>query len=129
MKRFLISVFFLFLVSFIGCYNIQPLLIDYDTMSVSGGLSCFDLSTNKGVLLVNNTTTNIHIKIYQSYSGRLGGIIRNMPPGESFLFPVPYLANGSINVVVVVNIRNMVKTRSFYFSASSSKKIYVYDIR
>jgi len=86
MKRFLISVFFLFLVSFIGCYNIQPLLIDYDKMSISGGLSCFDLSTNKGVLLVNNTTTNINIKIYQSYGGKLGGIIRNMPPGESVFF-------------------------------------------
>jgi hypothetical protein len=130
MKRFLISVFFLFLISFIGCYNIQPLLIDYDTMSASGGLSCSDLSTNKGVLLVNNTTTNIHIKIYQSYSGSLGGIIRNMPPGESFLFLVPYLANGSINVVVVVNnIRNnIVKTRSFYFYGSRPK-IYVYEIR
>jgi len=99
MKKFL--VLFVFTPLLWGCSGSTPLIVDYEKGMIYGGGACWNYSSN-GVVISNNSPYDISVIVYQSYNGSVGAIIKKMPPGGSFLFSLPYVANSSFGVEIIV---------------------------
>ena len=126
MKKFL--VLFVFTPLLWGCSGSTPLIVDYERGIVYGGQSCWNYSTSNGVVISNNSPYDISVIVYQSYNGSVGAIIKKMPPGGSFLFSPPYVANSSFGVEIIVVANAYTRgvwvgqsSRRFSFYGSSSQ--------